>query len=155
MRARFGPELSAAALSQVALRRRARTKFGDAADELFLTRDGLEQATRPDLAAHHAARLRAAGATRVVDLGCGIGTDARAFADAGLEVLAVERDPATAAVARANLAGRAEVACADAEDAAARLRTPRTRPPGCVRTTRSGWTRPGGTPADGPGGWRT
>ncbi|HLM21654.1 MAG TPA: hypothetical protein VK390_09040, partial [Propionibacteriaceae bacterium] len=35
MRARYGPELAAAALSQATLRRQARTKFGDAAAEMF------------------------------------------------------------------------------------------------------------------------
>nr|WP_294694693.1 class I SAM-dependent methyltransferase [uncultured Friedmanniella sp.] len=123
LRAEYGPDLAAAALHQASLRRRARTKFGDAAAGMFFTRDGLEQATRPAVAAHHAARLRAAGATRVVDLGCGIGTDAMAFADAGLEVVAVERDPGTAAVAAANLGERGRVVCADAEQVAAELLT--------------------------------
>ncbi len=108
LRARFGPELAATALTQVALRRRARTKFGDAAGSLWLTRDGLEQATRPVVADLHAARFREAGVRRVVDLGCGIGSDAAAFVRAGLDVLAVERDPATADVARANLAAAVE-----------------------------------------------
>ena len=85
---------------------------------MFFTRDGLEQATRPAVADHHAQRFLAAGVRRVVDLGCGIGADALAFARAGLEVVAVERDPDTAAVAMANLAGRAEVLCADAEEVA-------------------------------------
>jgi SAM-dependent methyltransferase len=104
LRTRFGPDLAAAALTQAALRRRARTKFGDTAAGLWFTRDGLEQATRPEVADLHAQRFVAAGVRRVVDLGCGIGTDASAFVRAGLDVLAVERDPATAAVARANLA---------------------------------------------------
>jgi SAM-dependent methyltransferase len=104
LRARFGPELAVAALTQATLRRRARTKFGDAAEALFLTRDGLEQATRPAVADLHAQRFVDAGVRRVVDLGCGIGTDALAFVRAGLGVLAVERDPATADVAAANLA---------------------------------------------------
>jgi SAM-dependent methyltransferase len=104
LRARFGPDLAAAALTQVTLRRRARTKFGDAAAELWFTRDGLEQATRPEVAALHAQRFVAAGVRRVLDLGCGIGTDAMAFVHAGLDVLAVERDARTADVARANLA---------------------------------------------------
>jgi SAM-dependent methyltransferase len=102
------------------LRRRAVTKFGERAGTLFFTRDGLEQATRPAVAAHHAARFVAAGVTGVTDLGCGIGTDALALLDAGLSVRAVERDPATADVARANLgthpAGpEREVLVADAE----------------------------------------
>ena len=105
LRARFGPDLAAAALTQVTLRRRARTKFGDAAAGLWFTRDGLEQATRPEVAALHAQRFAAAGVGRVLDLGCGIGTDAMAFVHAGLDVLAVERDAPTADVARANLAG--------------------------------------------------
>jgi SAM-dependent methyltransferase len=126
LRSAYGPDLAAAALHQASLRRRARTKFGDRAAELFFTRDGLEQATRPVVAEHHAARVVAAGARRVVDLGCGIGTDALAFAAAGLDVVAVERDPDTAAVAAANLGERGRVVCADAEDVAAALLTPGT-----------------------------
>jgi SAM-dependent methyltransferase len=105
----------------VALRHRARTKFGDRAGSLFFTRDGLEQASRPSVAGHHARRFVAAGVRRVIDLGCGIGSDALAFADAGLEVIAVEIEPHTAEVARANLAGRAEVITGDAEELAGTL----------------------------------
>lgn len=124
LRSTWGPEVAAAALHQASLRRRARTKFGADAEGLFFTRDGLEQATRPAVADHHAARLRAAGARRVVDLGCGIGADALAFLRAGLEVVAVERDPDTAAVARANLGPAATVLCADAEEVAGELLAP-------------------------------
>lgn len=129
LRRRFGPELAATALTQLSLRRRARTKFGEAADTMFLTRDGLEQATRPEVADLHAARFVAAGVDRVVDLGCGIGADAAAFVRAGLDVLAVDRDPQTAAVARANLSRMAarhpaavEVRCADAAEVVTALR---------------------------------
>lgn len=116
MRRKHPPEVAAAALEQRALRARARTKFGDRADSLFFTRDGLEQATRPSVAAHHAARFVAAGVRRVIDLGCGIGSDALAFADAGLAVTAVEIDAHTADIARANLHDRAEVITGDAEE---------------------------------------
>ena len=119
LRAGFRPELAAAALGQVTLRRRAVTKFGPAAADLWFTRDGLEQATRPEVAAHHAGRFRAAGVRLVVDLGCGIGSDALAFAAAGLEVLAVDSDSVTAEVARLNLAGHGEVLLGDAEALAA------------------------------------
>lgn len=115
LRRRHPAAVAAMALDQVQLRRRARAKFGDRAGTMFFTRNGLEQATRPAVAEHHARRLLAAGARRVLDLGCGIGADAIAFADAGLEVVAVELDGPTAEIARANLEGRAEVITGDAE----------------------------------------
>ncbi|HVD54327.1 MAG TPA: methyltransferase domain-containing protein [Propionibacteriaceae bacterium] len=124
MRTGYGSELAAAALTQAALRRQAKAKFGDAALEMFFTRAGLEQATRPEVADHHAQRFVRADVRRVVDLGCGIGSDSLAFARAGLDVVAVDVDPVTAAVAQANLTGRAEVLCADASDVAEQLITP-------------------------------
>ena len=51
LRALVDPELASAVLTQTELRRRARTKFGDRAATMLFTRDGLEQATRPDVAA--------------------------------------------------------------------------------------------------------
>jgi SAM-dependent methyltransferase len=118
-RAGFAPEEAAAILTQAALRRRARAKFGEFAERMLFTRAGLEQATRLDVAARHAARFRGAGATLVADLGCGIGGDALALAAIGLRVRAVERDPVTAVLAQYNLAPfpEAEVVVADAEDA--------------------------------------
>jgi hypothetical protein len=91
---------------------------------MFFTRAGLEQASRPEVADHHAGRFQQAGVARVIDIGCGIGSDSLAFARAGLEVVAVEVDRQTAAVAQANLAGRAEVICADASEVAEKLITP-------------------------------
>jgi SAM-dependent methyltransferase len=98
------PGLAAAALTQAELRRRAETKFGPDAGRMFFTRAGLEQATRSVVATRRAARLAAAGVRSLVDLGCGIGSDAIAAARAGIEVYAVDADPFTAAVARANAA---------------------------------------------------
>jgi len=98
------PDLVTAVLAQARLRGLAREKFGAAAGGMLFTADGLEQATRPELASRHAARFVAAGVGQVIDLGCGIGSDARAFATAGLAVEAIDSDPQTAAVARANLA---------------------------------------------------
>jgi SAM-dependent methyltransferase len=102
------PHLDAAAasavLTQVRLRRRARPRLGDLVDQLLLTDDGLEQATRTVVADQRARRYADAGATHVADLGCGLGLDSAAFARAGLRVTAVERDPVVAALARRNLA---------------------------------------------------
>jgi THUMP domain-like/Methyltransferase domain len=124
MRAGYGPELAAAALTQASLRREAKPKFGETAAQMFFTRVGLEQATRPEVADYHASRFLQMGVRKVIDLGCGIGSDSLAFARAGLEVVAVDVDPVTAAVAQANLAGRAEVICADADQVAEQLITP-------------------------------
>jgi hypothetical protein len=124
MRARYRPELAAAALTQASLRRQAKAKFGETAAQMFFTRAGLEQATRPEVADYHASRFLQAGVHRVIDLGCGIGSDSLAFARARLEVVSVDIDPVTAAVAQANLAGRAEVICADAGEVAKQLITP-------------------------------
>lgn len=98
------PRLVAAVLTQVRLRRRAQARFGEFAASMLFTEAGLEQATRLRVAAHHAGRMREAGMASVADLGCGIGADALAFATLGLEVTAVERDEATAAIAAFNLA---------------------------------------------------
>lgn len=98
------PELARALAAQIALRAHARAKFGDAATHMLFTRDGLEQATRLEVAREHARRFREAGATWVADLGCGIASDSRALAEAGLSVLAIELDPETAACAAENLA---------------------------------------------------
>jgi SAM-dependent methyltransferase len=94
----------AAAIGQVTLRRKAAAKFGDDAARMYFTSDGLEQATRATVAAHRAARLAAASAGSVIDLGCGIGGDLLAFARAGITSAGIDVDPLRVEVARANLA---------------------------------------------------
>ncbi|MFG3711509.1 methyltransferase domain-containing protein [Micromonospora sp. NPDC047730] len=115
------PALAAAALTQAELRRRAVGKFGPAAAGMFLTRAGLEQATRGTVAARRARRLRAAGVRTLADLGCGLGADALAAARAGIRVYGVEADPVTAAMAAANAeaAGLAELFTVECGDATA------------------------------------
>lgn len=98
------PQLVSAVVGQARLRTRARQKFGAFADRMLFTRAGLEQATRLEVGARHAGRFRDAGVTRVADLGCGIGGDALALAGIGLDVLAVDADEITAALAAYNLA---------------------------------------------------
>jgi SAM-dependent methyltransferase len=113
------PEHVAAAMTQVELRHRARAKFGDLADSMYFTPDGLEQSTRLRVAAHRAARVAAAQPTSVLDAGCGIGGDLVAFARAGLTAAGIDRDPLRVAVASANLAALGlggAVQVADAED---------------------------------------
>lgn len=118
LRRNFDAQLASEALTQIALRRAARSKFGDQADSLFLTPDGLEQATRRTVADWRADRFARAGVTAVIDLGCGIGADALGFQRAGLSVLGVELDPRTAAFAAANLGETATVLCGDVEQLA-------------------------------------
>ncbi|WP_030175951.1 class I SAM-dependent methyltransferase [Spirillospora albida] len=122
LRERHDPRLVAAALTQVRLRERGRAKFGHDAERMYFTRAGLEQSTRAAVAAYRARRFaeRAPGA-RVLEPGCGIGSDLLARARAGLAGEGVERDPLTAEVARANLAvfgldGVASVRVGDAAD---------------------------------------
>ncbi len=96
-------KLAAAVMTQARLRERARPKFGDFADGMLFTPDGLEQATRLIVAALHAARFRSAGIERVADLTAGIGADAMAMSAIGIAVMAFETDEATALVADHNL----------------------------------------------------
>ncbi|WP_134738229.1 class I SAM-dependent methyltransferase [Nocardioides sp. 503] len=97
-------EHAAAALTQVRLRERAATKFGDLAARMYFTPDGLEQATRSSVADHRAGRLAAFRAESLVDLGCGIGGDLVAAARVGVVCVGVDLDPVRVAVAEANLA---------------------------------------------------
>lgn len=116
------PDLSAeqcaAAMTQADLRRRAVERYG-IEGTAFLTRDGLEQATRPAIASRRAAMLVAAGCTRVADLTAGLGFDAGAFIAAGLAVTVVERSPSTAVLLAANVPS-ARIIVGDATDDAIR-----------------------------------
>lgn len=100
-------ELRAAALTQAGLRRHAAGRFGPDAAAMFFTRDGLEQATRPSVAAHRAASLRERAGPDVrtaLDLCCGLGTELIALARAGFDVTGVDLDPDALDAAAANLA---------------------------------------------------
>lgn len=95
--------LVSAALGQARLRQRAVAKFGpEDAYRMYFTPNGVEQATRATVASYRAGRFAALGVRRVADLCCGIGGDAIALARAGVAVLAVDHDPLTVEVARAN-----------------------------------------------------
>ena len=104
LRRRLPAELAREAAELFELRQRAGSKFPNPAAGRF-TRRGLEQATRPAVAASRARRIarRAPGAL-CYDATCGLGADAIAVAAAGLPVAAGDRDARTASCARANLA---------------------------------------------------
>ncbi|GAA0387159.1 hypothetical protein Acor_25150 [Acrocarpospora corrugata] len=102
LRKGFDAGLVGAALTQAGLRRRAVVKFGVDAAAMYFTPHGLEQATRVEVAEHRAGRLRAGGLV-VGDACCGIGGDLIALVRAGCQVDAVDLDPLTVAVARANV----------------------------------------------------
>ena len=113
------PRLVALCISQAKLRSRAVSKFGSSlASTMLFTEEGLEQATRQQVAAWHAQKFLTHGIKTVTDLGCGIGADALAFAQAGLEVTAIEKDELTANIAKYNLNNypMATVSNADALD---------------------------------------
>lgn len=100
LRKTYDADLTSAALTQATLRRRAREKFGADADLMYFTQAGLEQATRREVADHRTRRI--APGSRVADVCCGIGGDLLALARAGCTVEAVDADPLTATIARAN-----------------------------------------------------
>lgn len=97
------PQIVSAIITQAGLRRQARGRFGPLADRMLFTVDGLQQSTRPFVAARRAQQLAERTVRTVADLGCGIGSDSLAFQRSGLAVTAVEADPDTAVVAEHNL----------------------------------------------------
>jgi THUMP domain-like/RNA cap guanine-N2 methyltransferase len=94
------PAQAAAAYETAILRSRARTKF-PGADQLFFTREALEQASGTQIATYRAARYHKLGVPTIADLCCGIGGDTLALA-AHAQVLAVDIDPLRLAIAQAN-----------------------------------------------------
>lgn len=96
------PPAEASALAeQSTLRSKAAGRFGhDPA--MLLTAPGLEMTTHPVVAQRRARRLASLGLP-VADLTCGLGGDLRACTDLGVAATGIERDPATAILARANV----------------------------------------------------
>lgn len=88
-----------AAISMAELRRKAVTKFGEDANTLFFTDDGLQQASDPYIRLY---RTQNSAGLRVLDVCCGIGTDSIAFAKAGAVVHGIDYDEARIAIAQYN-----------------------------------------------------
>jgi hypothetical protein len=101
LRREYPAGLVAAAMAQHELRLAARAKFSRAPEMVF-TRAGYEQSSSEAIASYRARRL--APAERIADLCCGIGGDLAALAVGarGRLLLAVDRDPVHARLARHN-----------------------------------------------------
>lgn len=100
----YPAELARAALETAILRAEAAEKF-PSADRLYFTRPALEQASSAPVASYRAQRFM--GFERLADLGCSVGGDTLAMAQAGAAMLlAIDRDVLRLEMARANLATR-------------------------------------------------
>jgi len=87
---------------QAELRNRLVVRWGDA-PKWLLTRDGIEQATHPIVRKWRSEKLKSLGVQTIADFGCGLGFESASFADAGMKVIAVERDIEVHAIAQKNL----------------------------------------------------
>ncbi|HUR55443.1 MAG TPA: class I SAM-dependent methyltransferase, partial [Gemmataceae bacterium] len=110
LRKRHPAPLSKAALETVLLRVKARAKFS-AADQMYFTRESLEQASGEAVSRYRAERFSPFGT--VADLCCGIGADTLSLT-AVADVVAVDSDPLRLAMAAANVPDRARFLEADA-----------------------------------------
>jgi SAM-dependent methyltransferase len=98
LRRSFPAEMCRAGLALVELRQRAGKKFMRA-EEMFFDREGLEMATREEIAHYRAWRLR--DCEKIMDLCCGIGGDLLALGQHA-EVVAVDADRRRLAMAQHN-----------------------------------------------------
>jgi SAM-dependent methyltransferase len=161
------PGLSSAVVSglatQARLSQRAGERLGSLASTWVLEDEAVQQATRWEVATYRAQQL--AGRTehrRVADLGCGLGVDSCALAQAGFEVLAIDSDPWRAEAARINLAPlQVRVVCGDALEIAGdqgqgievAYVDPARRQPGAPRDLRGTRSRPVVDPDDWSPPW--
>jgi SAM-dependent methyltransferase len=102
LRKEFPPELASAALETIMLRGRARSKFSRA-DQMYFTREALEQASGEVVARHRAMRYGQVDGP-IYDVCCSIGGDALELAAAGCSVVGLDIDPLRLTVAEANAA---------------------------------------------------
>jgi len=150
LRKRLPAEVARRAAELLALRVRARGRFSDA-ESCYLTRKGLQQATRTAVArarARHIAAHTACDET-VLDATCGVGGDSLALAEQGLRVVSADREFETARCCLANLARldvRPWVVLTDATRAAVKasywVLDPDRRPTGDRREGPEMWAPP-------------
>jgi predicted O-methyltransferase YrrM len=98
LKKRFPADLARTALEIAILRREAFRKFPQAG-QLYFTREALEQASSWQVAAYRASRFQ--GYARLIDLGCSVGGDTLALAQAA-PATGIDRDPLRLAMAQAN-----------------------------------------------------
>ncbi|MFW5709325.1 MAG: THUMP-like domain-containing protein [Chloroflexota bacterium] len=91
-----------ALLTTVQLREAAQVKFGADAARMYFTEAALQQASDPLVRAYRRKPVRPD--ERVLDLCCGVGSDALAFAKTGVPVLGVDIDPIRIRMAQLNAA---------------------------------------------------
>ena len=82
----ISPDLISQAFSQAQLQHRLESRWGTSAADLLLTDDGINQATRPEVARFRAEFIaqKFGENAHVLDLTCGLGFDSREFARSGL-----------------------------------------------------------------------
>ncbi len=110
LRAKFpevSPELITAAMTQARLREKLFNRWAIDAQSFLLTQEGLEQASRPLVSKFRSEWVseKFGKDLHILDLTCGLGFDALAFARAVHQVTCYEIDDEIAEMARHNLAG--------------------------------------------------
>lgn len=111
LRKRYSADNAVAALETARLRIKARDKFLGNTDNLFFTREALEQASHAAIGELvHTTFFR--DQKWIADLGCSIGADTAHFANIS-QVIAVDRDPVRLAMAQINVPHNAHFMQAD------------------------------------------
>lgn len=115
LRRDYSAQAVAAALSLVQARAKAVAKFDDRGRTLVADVAGIEQASGQRVATYKAGRFRqhlGQGAC-VADLCCGIGGDSMALGQAGFRVIAVDRNPLRAWMAKQNGGKNVDSVCSE------------------------------------------
>jgi hypothetical protein len=103
MEKQYPAQIARAALETAIYRLKAAGKF-PFADQLYFTREALEQASSYEIASYRAERYRSF--SRIADLGCSVGCDTLALAQiSGGLVIGIDLDVLRLSMAQANLAG--------------------------------------------------
>ena len=99
LRESLKPGEASAILQTLRLRAKAKSKFPRHSQAMLFTDEALQQASHP---ATRRYRAREIASGDILDLCCGIGSDALAFAAAGRLALGLDIDPLRIAIARHN-----------------------------------------------------